>query len=272
MQKHIISIIIGIEVLKHLVEDRLVVGILKQVYEDMSEYYDIIYNDMTDAEFYLNQAKKSKGSVLEIGCGTGRILIYLAKHGIDITGLDISDKMLEKLKQKAQKQGLDIELFVRDMREFSLDKKFSLIILPYRSFLHLKNNKERLSALTCIKKHLLPEGKVIIHTCLPTEQELKITEFQVIDNEIVETKHGKFTVSWEFKYEPKQNRGQYRIMLSESNTKLLKTFNMGLYFVPEAEMHALLKKSGFKRINLYYNFSCSDVNPCSGEMLWFADK
>jgi len=78
-----------------------------QNFEKWAKVYDLIYGKYkNDINFYRKEARKAKGKVLEIACGTGRIYLELLKGGIDIYGIDISKNMLEVLKKKARKLGL----------------------------------------------------------------------------------------------------------------------------------------------------------------------
>ena len=69
------------------------------VYERLAGFYDLIYCDTTDLEFYLREAQNAKGPVLEVACGTGRILLSLVEEGIEATGMDISKPMIDVLRQ-----------------------------------------------------------------------------------------------------------------------------------------------------------------------------
>ena len=88
-----------------------------------------------DGLFYLSLVQQVGGSVLELGCGTGRVTIPLAQHGIDIMGLDIVPGMLTRAKSKAR--DLPIWWIEADVRDFHLGKQFSLICAPGFVFEHL---------------------------------------------------------------------------------------------------------------------------------------
>lgn len=103
-------------------------------FEEWAKVYDMIYgNFKEDLDFYKREARKAKGKVLEIACGTGRIYLELLKDGIDAYGIDISENMLRVLKEKAKKLGLNPKVKKADMRNFRFNTKFSLIIIPFRS-------------------------------------------------------------------------------------------------------------------------------------------
>ncbi len=101
-----------------------------QEFPFVSEFYDSVipYAQRQDIHFYVEMAQKMGGPVLELGCGTGRVLIPTARAGIDITGFDYSSRMLEVLKAKLQLEPIEVqkrvELVQGDMRNFDLGRKF----------------------------------------------------------------------------------------------------------------------------------------------------
>ena len=112
-------------------------------YRLSSEFYDHIpmYSGRDDVPFYSELARESGGPVLELGCGTGRILIPTARAGIDITGLDISQGMLSICEHSLSSESDDVRSRVTlvkcGMTEFSLGKRFPLVTVPFRAFQHL---------------------------------------------------------------------------------------------------------------------------------------
>ena len=137
-------------------------------YNKFAEFYDSVYvGTQGDLEFYLKQAKKTKGKVLEIACGTGRVLLCLLKNGVDIEGIDISPKMLDVLNRKAQVMGLAPTVWKADMQNFNAHKKYNLIIVPYRAFNHVESSEDQIKTLKNFKEHLKKGGKLIINFFYP---------------------------------------------------------------------------------------------------------
>src|SRR5262245_9622877 len=91
-----------------------------------------------DVAFYVDEAVRSKGPVLEMGCGTGRILVPIAEKGISVTGLDASEPMLKKLREKLPQA----DLHLADMRDFNLKRKFALVTIPFRPIAHLMEARD----------------------------------------------------------------------------------------------------------------------------------
>src|SRR5690348_13563254 len=112
-------------------------------HSEIGELYDQVplYRDRKDVAFYVNLCRAAQGEVLELGCGTGRILIPAAEAGCTITGLDGSGSMLaqcrSKLQQLPENVRKRITLVEADMTGFSLDSKFVLATVPFRPLQHL---------------------------------------------------------------------------------------------------------------------------------------
>src|SRR5512141_593405 len=112
-------------------------------YSFVADLYDEVtpYALRPDVDFFVQAARDSGGPVLELGSGTGRVLIPTAKAGIEITGLDLSPHMLEVCRKKLQAEAEDVrsrvQLVEGDMRAFELPGRFRLVTMPFRPFQHL---------------------------------------------------------------------------------------------------------------------------------------
>jgi SAM-dependent methyltransferase len=119
-----------------------------------------------DARFYLDLARRAGGEVLEIGVGTGRVALQLAAAGIRVTGVDASDAMMAIAAEKAASAGVADRLRLErvDMRTFQLAvEKFALAIVPFRAFQLLLSVEDQLAALAAIRRHLRPDGCLVLH-------------------------------------------------------------------------------------------------------------
>jgi SAM-dependent methyltransferase len=137
-------------------------------YVFVADLYDYVvpYRTRTDIEFFVEAARASRGPVLEIGCGTGRVLIPTAEAGIDITGLDLSARMLDvcrrRLSSRPSAVQSRVQLALADMRQFDLRKTFNLITVPFRPFQHLLTVADQQACLSSIRNHISVEGKLIL--------------------------------------------------------------------------------------------------------------
>jgi SAM-dependent methyltransferase len=138
---------------------------LVRSYSTSAKYYDDAYaakTDLTDLPFYVDLAKKAAGPVLEIGCGTGRVLLPIARQGIQIYGVDNSLPMLNVLKKHLTHESRAVRQNVRlhraDMRHFRLNRKFPLVIMPFRPLQHMRTVDDQVRALASAAFHLKSDG------------------------------------------------------------------------------------------------------------------
>jgi SAM-dependent methyltransferase len=106
------------------------------------------------------------GPVLELGCGTGRVLLPLARAGFEIAGLDSAPHMIERCRAKLQAEPPEVRervrLLVADMTSFELDRRFALITIPFAGFQHLRTVEQQLACLERCRSHLVPQGRLVL--------------------------------------------------------------------------------------------------------------
>jgi SAM-dependent methyltransferase len=138
--------------------------------------YDVQYEQYGaaagDVEFYVELARGAGGKVLEAGCGTGRILLPMLEAGVDAAGIDSSGPMLQVLRANAAARGLEAEVHEADLRDFSLDDRFSLVVSPFRVFQHLLTVPDQKAALARVREHLVPGGRYALNVFHPSHDRL----------------------------------------------------------------------------------------------------
>ncbi|WP_418186948.1 methyltransferase domain-containing protein [Aliarcobacter lanthieri] len=130
-----------------------------------SEVYELdkpIGSSFGDVEYYLSRLKDIKGPILEPATGTGRILIPLLEAGLDVSGFDLSNEMLDICKNNCNKRNLNPELFTDKMEIFKTDKKYNAIIVPTGTFLLIYEREKSIKALKNFYNHLNKDGKLIL--------------------------------------------------------------------------------------------------------------
>ncbi len=135
----------------------------------VAKYYDLIYEELrnpVDYNFYLKKIFETNGSILEIGVGTGRLFCDALGKRKDIYGIDLSPAMIERLKEKISSKDY-FRVKVQDSRNFQLNKKFDLIVAPFRVFSHLITLDDQLSTLDRINYHLVEGGEFIFDVFNP---------------------------------------------------------------------------------------------------------
>jgi ubiquinone/menaquinone biosynthesis C-methylase UbiE len=127
----------------------------------VAEFWDLFRGDTStwkDRFFYLDVVKKYGGPVLDVGCGTGRILLDFMQLGFDIVGIDNSPEMLARLHQKADKLNLHPTVYQQEMIELSLPRKYQTILVPSSTFQLLLDASMPPIAMNRFYEHLLPGG------------------------------------------------------------------------------------------------------------------
>ena len=117
---------------------------------DNGDAYDLVGDNVPyGLDFYVDLAKQSEGPVLDIACGTGRILLPCLQAGVDIEGLDLFEPMLKRLRTKATALGLSPQLYQSDMSDFSLPRRYALAMIPFNAFIH---NMTQAAQISCLQK------------------------------------------------------------------------------------------------------------------------
>ncbi|HXF51440.1 MAG TPA: class I SAM-dependent methyltransferase [Dehalococcoidia bacterium] len=126
-------------------------------YADLYEREHASYEE--DLAFYTNLARRCELPVLELGAGTGRVALHLARAGFRVVGVDASAEMLEVARRKTEPSLRRRVRWVQaDMRDFDLRRRFDLVICAYGTFHHLRTSEEQRSCLRAVRRHLAPGG------------------------------------------------------------------------------------------------------------------
>jgi ubiquinone/menaquinone biosynthesis C-methylase UbiE len=130
-----------------------------------SEFYDLIYQWVdyetevkTLTKLLAEHCMAKPTNILDIACGTGNHALILSQRGYDVTGLDLSEEMINVAKRKTAKANLDIDFVVQDMRNIHLDRKYDCAICMFTAFPYLLTYDDIKKALTSVKKHLVKGG------------------------------------------------------------------------------------------------------------------
>jgi len=244
---------------------------------ELPELYDHIpmYNSRGDVNFYLDLCREA-GEVLELGCGTGRVLVAAAQAGCAITGLDNSPRMLARCRAKVdQLPSLERDrtaVVHADMTNFQLARRFKLVIVPFRPIQHLTGTREQLSLLQCIHQHLQPGGRLVFDVFNPN---LALLAAPVNGEEIEDTP--ELTLP-----DGRRLRRSYRVLQKRyadqctdceliyyvDNRPIMQPLTMRYFF--RFELEHLLARSGFEVIALYGGFDAEPFTNDSAEMIFTA--
>src|SRR6187402_3095438 len=155
-------------------------------YDAIAELYDPWSRSVTeDVEFYVAEAQKTGGPVVELGIGTGRIAIPIAQKGVQVIGIDSSREMLAACRRRAEAEGVTelLDLRLGDLRAPPIDSPVPLVICPFRSYLHLADDGERVEALTAARAALAPDGRLVFDVFAPKPDDIEETHGRWLERE-----------------------------------------------------------------------------------------
>jgi SAM-dependent methyltransferase len=155
-------------------------------YDAIARVYDPWSASVTeDVEFYVEEARAAGGPVVELACGTGRIAVPMAKAGVRVIGVDASAGMLEVARGYARSEGVEELLDLRqgDMREPPVEERVPLVLIPFRSLLHMTTETDRLRALAAANELLLPGGRLVFDVFAPSAEDVGDTHGRWLERE-----------------------------------------------------------------------------------------
>ncbi len=153
-------------------------------YDAIAELYDPWSASVVeDVGFYLEEARRSGGPVVELGVGTGRIAVPLAADGILVIGVDSSRRMLDVCARRAALAGVDIDLRLGDLRDPPVRERVPLVICPFRSLLHMHTDADRREALAAVRRMLRPRGRFVFDVFTPGADDIALTHDRWLERE-----------------------------------------------------------------------------------------
>jgi SAM-dependent methyltransferase len=155
-------------------------------YDPIADIYDSWSRSVTeDVAFYVEEACAVSGRVLELGVGTGRIAVPIARAGVPVVGVDSSEGMLRVCRLRAQRAGVDnlLDLRLGDLRDPPVEPPVPLVICPFRSYLHLPTDSDRLNALRAVWALLAPGGRFVFDVFMPAPDDIAETNGRWLERE-----------------------------------------------------------------------------------------
>lgn len=253
-----------------------------------AELYDIVYADyLDDIAFYAEEASQADGPCLELGCGSGRVLIPVAEAGATVTGLDVAKPMLARARRKVAALPDDVRSRVTlgegDMRTFKLDTRFALIYIPFRAFLHLMNVQDQIAALTNIRRHLRPDGRLALNFFDPSLEYIVShsgpigSALHATGESFIDPRTGHLLVEWAtIHYTQHLQRIDQYFIYDEVDARgrvvgrLYR--NLEMRYIFRWEFEHLLARCGFEVEALYGSFNREPYGHTGQELIWIARK
>ncbi|NOY92345.1 MAG: class I SAM-dependent methyltransferase [Deltaproteobacteria bacterium] len=145
-------------------------------YRDAAQYDRTYARRREDIDFYARLAEERGGCVLELGVGSGRVAVAMAERGVEVVGVDLMPSMLERAQLRLDKAPPAVRdrvtLLRGDLRKLRLDRRFSLVVAPFNVFMHLYTRKDIERALSTVKAHLRPRGRLAFDVLMPSPHDL----------------------------------------------------------------------------------------------------
>lgn len=229
-------------------------------YDAIARLYDPWSRSVVeDVTFYVEEARRAAQPVVELGVGTGRIAVPVAADGIRVIGVDSSQGMLDVCREHAELAGVAelVELRLGDLREPPVEERVELVLCPFRSYLHMQTDDDRLAALAAARELLVPGGRLIFDVFRPGPDDIAETHGRWLEREpkIFER------ADWD--------TGSRTLTLSVRGPSGETT--MSLAWLSQREWRELLERAGFEVEALYGWF---DRRPYRGgeDMVWIARR
>jgi SAM-dependent methyltransferase len=253
--------------------------------ENFATFYDHldVYVNRSDVDFFVSEAVAARGPVLEVGCGTGRVLLPCARARATVWGLDVSEAMLDRCRRKLASENEDVRNRVvlqrGDMRDFRFDVPFQLVTIPFRPFQHLNSVAEQLACLASIHRALGDRGRLILDVFNPSltalVDETRLVEqssgapFTLPDGRVVERTervtgrdYAKQIVSVDLIFSVTHPDGR--------RERLVQSIQMRYLF--RYELEHLLVRSGFEIVAAYCDYKRTPLDAGPAQELVFVAR
>lgn len=229
-------------------------------YDAIAGLYDPWSRSVTeDVDFYVAEARKAGGPVVELGVGTGRIAVPTAQRGVRVIGVDSSQGMLEVCRRRAEEAGVAglVDLRLGDLRRPPVDERVRLVTAPFRSLLHLRTDEERLAALRAARGLLERDGCLVFDVFAPSSDDVEETHGRWLERE---------PEIWE-----RADWDLERRVLTLSVRGTGGETTMALAWISPDEWRSLLEDAGFEVLACYGWF---DMRPYAGgeDTVWLARR
>jgi cyclopropane fatty-acyl-phospholipid synthase-like methyltransferase len=247
-------------------------------YDLIAPFYDLEHEQFNeDLDLYRNFAELRNGPLLELACGSGRLLIPLAREGYSITGVDTSEKMLSLARERSQQANLSsrVTLVQQDVSTLQLAQKYSLAFVALGSFAHVTSRKSQQQALAAVRKHLTTGGTFIVDISNADARYMEGLSGQLLHQGTWRRDDGTLLTHM---VSPASSQSEHLLELThfydqhrqggQVNRTVITTH---LYLFERAEMELLLKQAGFVVKDVYGDHDLGPFTLESQRMIFIAE-
>jgi SAM-dependent methyltransferase len=241
---------------------------------DDGAFYDLLLGNLElGRDFYVGLAKAARGPVLDVACGTGRMLLPCLQAGVDAEGLDLFPPMLARLREKAAALGLKPTLHSGDMAKFHLSRRYALIMIPFNAFPHNVTTEDQLASLRTCREHLLPGGMLVFDTAFPGQHWIGAPSgTRAFEGELKHPETGLPIRCWDTRTFDRVRQLQHsfnEIEFLDAAGKVVetRTSKTTLRWIYKGEMELLLRLSGFARWEILGGFDGRPLTQETDDMI-----
>lgn len=250
-------------------------------YDLIAPFYDIEHARFDDdLDMYQSYAGLSHGPLLELACGSGRLLVPLARDGYTLTGVDTSEEMLALARERLQQEALlsRVTLVQQDITSLQLSpssQKYRLAFIALGSFGHITTRKAQQQALHAIRAHLATRGTLIIDISNADARYMENMNNQVLHQGSWQQEDGAWLSHF---VSPASSTKQHLLELTHFydrhsqggmvNRTVTTTY---LYLFERSEMELLLETAGFTVKDIYGNYDLGPYTLDSDRMIFIAE-
>lgn len=247
---------------------------MRNDYDSIAEIYDLYAKADYDIPFFVSEARKVKGPVLELMAGTGRVSVPLLEAGATLTCVDGSQGMLDVLSRKLASRRLHADVRLADVRRLQLPPSFELAILPFQAFMELVSEDDRRTTLAAVFTALVPGGRFICTLHNPAVRRASVDgvlravgAFPVDDDTLVVS-------GFEQGGDPIVTRHQFFELFGPDGRLLWKRLlPMEFALVEQDEFEGMSRGVGFRIAAVHGSYERADFDPATSTfMIWVLEK
>jgi len=227
---------------------------LGNLYYNTADFYDYDNREIIkdDLDFYVEYANNTKGAILELASGTGRVSLYVAeKTGRTIECVELSEYMLERLKKKLETSHRDLQDKIHihhgDMSNFNLGQKFEFIMIPWRALQWLPVQEKTIDCLKCVYDHLADNGIFVFDIFKPRIYNQQWLGKEAVSYDITDGSRRiiRSTINHSFDTEKKYIQYKNKIRILENDTETIQEDLLTIKYYEYNDIVDILKKIKF---------------------------
>jgi ubiquinone/menaquinone biosynthesis C-methylase UbiE len=253
---------------------------MTDLFASSARFYDLDYAGF-DADLAMIQqfAARCGSPILELGCGTGRLLVPLAEQGYRLTGVDASGAMLDLARQKLIARDLAerVTLVEQDLRHLDLDDQFQFAFAAVNTFLHLTTRADQEEVLARIRRHLVPGGLVLLDLFNPDPGRLLDARGQVVLEKVMDDPEtgNRLMKFYADRTDLEEQMVQVTVFVDELDGEghVQRTlFPFSLRYLYRSELGLLLQQAGFEVEAFYGSYELDEFRGDSDKLIAVARR